>query len=77
MLTARLAERVEVNGPRQHYMRVVVNKGADGRQEVRLARSQDSSLLAPLAAANALLVRPPHAPPLPEGVEVSVMPLDF
>jgi molybdopterin molybdotransferase len=74
---ARLAEPIEANGPRQHYMRAGLRVRPDGALEVVPARSQDSSLLAPLAAADALLVRPPHAPALPAGAEVSVLLLDF
>ena len=76
-LRAVLAEPVEANGPRQHYMRATLERDTDGRQLVRLARSQDSSLLAPLAASNVLLVRPPHAPALAAGAEVDVLLLDF
>lgn len=75
--TAPLAEPVEANGARQHYMRAVLERQPDGRQHVRLARSQDSSLLATLASSNVLLVRPPNAPPLPAGAEVTVLLLDF
>jgi molybdopterin molybdotransferase len=74
---ARLAEPIEPNGPRQHYMRAGLRARADGVLEVVPARSQDSSLLTPLASADALLVRPPHAPALPAGAEVSVLLLDF
>jgi len=74
---ARLAEPLEANGPRQHYMRATLERDSEGQQYVRLARSQDSSLLAPLAASNALIVRPPNAPALPAGSEVSVLLLDF
>lgn len=74
---ATLAEPVEANGPRQHYMRATLESQSDGRQQVRLAHSQDSSLLAPLAASNVLLVRPPSAPALPAGAEVDVLLLDF
>jgi len=76
-MRARLSEPVESNGPRQHYMRAVLERGPEGYPQVRLARSQDSSLLAPLAASDALIVRPPHAPALPAGSEVSVLLLDF
>jgi molybdopterin molybdotransferase len=74
---ARLAEPLEANGPRQHYMRVGLRTGLDGALEVVPARSQDSSLLAPLASADALLVRPPYAPALPVGADVSLLLLDF
>jgi molybdopterin molybdotransferase len=74
---ACLAEPIEANGPRQHYMRAGLRLRADGTLEAVPARSQDSSLLAPLAAADALLIRPPHAPALPAGADVSVLLLDF
>lgn len=76
MLRGRLAVAVEANGPRRHYMRVVLEPTADIPM-VRPISSQDSSLLKPLAAANALLVRPPDARALPAGTEVSVLPIDF
>ncbi|MGE8942469.1 gephyrin-like molybdotransferase Glp [Leptospira interrogans] len=76
-LTAPLAEPVEANGPRQHYMRAMLQRKPDGSYEVRPARSQDSSLLATLAAADVLLVRPPNAPPLDTGTLVTVLRLDF
>jgi molybdopterin molybdotransferase len=40
-------------------------------------RSQDSSLLAPLAQADCLLVRPPNTPALAAGSLVPILPLDF
>jgi molybdopterin molybdotransferase len=40
-------------------------------------RSQDSSLLAPLAEADCLLVRPPNAPAIAAGDLVPVLALDF
>jgi molybdopterin molybdotransferase len=58
---ARLAEDIGVNGPREHYMRATVSAGADGWL-CRPFERQDSSLLSVLAAANALMVRPPHDP---------------
>ncbi len=76
-LTAPLADPVEANGPRQHYMRAMLQRKPDGSYEVRPARSQDSSLLATLAAADVLLVRPPNAPPLDTGTLVNVLRLDF
>ncbi|MCB1514379.1 MAG: molybdopterin molybdenumtransferase MoeA, partial [Hyphomicrobiaceae bacterium] len=39
--------------------------------------SQDSSLMAPLATADCLVVRPPGAPALPAGASVDTLPLDF
>jgi molybdopterin molybdotransferase len=74
---ARTAVPLEGNGPRQHYMRAVSAPGADGLKRVTPVRSQDSSLLAPLAEADCLIVRPPHAPPLRAGAVVPILSLDF
>ena len=54
---ARLMHPLGPNGPREHYMRAHVH--ADGTCEV--FENQDSSLVATLARANALVVRPPRA----------------
>jgi molybdopterin molybdotransferase len=75
--SARLAVPLEANGPRQHYMRAVSAAGDDGLPFVTPVRSQDSSLLAPLAEANCLLVRAPGAPAAPRGALVDILPLDF
>ncbi|QBF32196.1 gephyrin-like molybdotransferase Glp [Thalassococcus sp. S3] len=56
-LQAKLSEPLGANGPRQHYMRAVIDSGT-----VRAFDNQDSSLLTVLSAANALLVRAPHDP---------------
>ena len=74
---ARLGVPLEANGPRQHYMRAVSRPGRDGQPEVVPVRSQDSSLLAPLAEANCLLVRAPRAQAAPAGALVDILPLDL
>jgi molybdopterin molybdotransferase len=74
---ARAGLALEANGPRQHYMRATSAPADDGLPLVTPVRSQDSSLLAPLAEADCLLVRPPHAPAIPAGGLVPVLPLDF
>jgi molybdopterin molybdotransferase len=74
---ARLAVSLHANGPREHYMRAVTRPGPDGHPEVTPVRSQDSSLLAPLAEADCLLVRAPRAPAAPAGAFVDVLPLDL
>jgi molybdopterin molybdotransferase len=77
LVQARAAVAIEANGPRQHYMRAISAPGSDGIALVTPVRSQDSSLLAPLAQADCLLVRPPGAPALPAGSLVPTLPLDF
>lgn len=67
---SHLACAVEANGPRTHYMRARV---ANGR--ITPFDRQDSSLLTVLSEANALLIRPPHAPAGVTGDPVSYLPL--
>jgi molybdopterin molybdotransferase len=76
-IQGRLAVPVDANGPRQHYMRAVSVPGSDGLPLITPVRSQDSSLLSPLAEADCLLVRPPSAPAAPQGTLVPILPLDF
>jgi molybdopterin molybdotransferase len=77
LIQAHAGVALEVNGPRQHYMRATTVAGPDGLPVVTPVRSQDSSLLAPLAQADCLLVRPPHAPAAALGTPVPILPLDF
>jgi molybdopterin molybdotransferase len=76
-LQARLTAPLEANGPREHYLRAVLETAPDGTPVVAPVRSQDSSLLSPLAQANCLLVRAPGAPAAPAGSTVAVLPLDM
>jgi molybdopterin molybdotransferase len=73
----RLAAAIEANGPREHYMRAILAPGPDGQPQVTPVRSQDSSLLSPLAEANCLLVRAPRAPAASPGALVDILPLDL
>ena len=75
--TALLAAPVPANGPRQHYMRAELGRDAEGRLTALPATSQDSFALRPFAAADALLVRPVDAPPLPAGAPVPILRIDF
>jgi molybdopterin molybdotransferase len=76
-LEARAGVALEPNGPRQHYLRATTAAAPDGQPVVLPVRSQDSSLLAPLAQADCLLIRPPHAPLAAPGALVPILPLDF
>lgn len=75
--TALLKHPLEKNGPRQHYMRARLTTNGDGAPQVAAAFSQDSSLLAPLASANCLIVREANAEALPAGAPVNVLRIDF
>ena len=68
---------IEANGPRQHYMRATLTHDGDGPPKVSPVRSQDSSLLSPLAIADCLIVRTPNAPAAAPGETLRVLPLDF
>ena len=74
---AKTAVAIDANGPRQHYMRATLATGADGALVVTPVRSQDSSLLSPLAIADCLLVRPPRAAAVAAGDIVPVLSLDL
>ncbi len=74
---ATLDTPLEANGPRQHYMRAIVTQTSSTTQTVAPVANQDSSLLVPLAQANALIVRPPHAPAIGKGTSVPVISIDF
>ncbi len=65
------------NGPREHYMRATLTIAPDGTQIAIPVRSQDSSLLSPLAQADALIVRPPGDRAIAEGQAIKVLLLDF
>jgi molybdopterin molybdotransferase len=70
-MTAPLSAALPPNGPRQVYMRARIT--ADGAVEAFAA--QDSSLITRLAAADCLIIRPPHAPAAPAGETVPILPL--
>jgi molybdopterin molybdotransferase len=73
---ARLAAPIEANGARQRYMPAVSATGDDGLLRVAAFPAQHSSLIAPLAKADCLVIRPPHAPALAAGSPVAVLALD-
>mgnify|MGYP006284579149 CR=1 FL=1 len=70
-VAARLARDLAANGPREHYMRAVLTGG-----EVEVFANQDSSLLATLSRANALVVRAPGAPAARAGETIEAIALD-
>ncbi|MEM6934150.1 MAG: gephyrin-like molybdotransferase Glp [Pseudomonadota bacterium] len=63
------------NGPREHYMRACLTEAAAGLPNVEVFESQDSSRLATLAQADALVVRSPNAPAASKGEQVEVISL--
>jgi molybdopterin molybdotransferase len=75
-ISAFLSHDLPANGAREHYMRATVSPAADGTMRCEVAGDQDSSLLATLARANALAIRPPHAPAARAGSAIFYIPLD-
>jgi molybdopterin molybdotransferase len=74
---ARLGAGMPANGARQHYARAKLKPDDDRVLLAWPVRSQDSSLLFPLAEADALIVQPPNEPAWDAGREVDVLLLDF
>jgi len=63
---ARLAHALPANDERADYLRATLEPGPDGPVATPLP-SQDSSLMAPLAKADCLVIREPNAPTAPAG----------
>lgn len=72
-----VAEDLPANGPRAHYMRAIRQRTAGQSDGVVPMPNQDSSLVTPLAAADALIVRPIRAEAVKQGMPVPVILLDF
>jgi molybdopterin molybdotransferase len=72
---AVLTRGLDANGPRQHYMLATLEPDSADRPRVTALPSQDSARLSGFIAANALIVRAPHAPASPAGDTVAVLPL--
>ena len=73
-VTARLGVALKQNDRRQDYLRARLVRAADGVVEAVPFEVQDSSMMRPLAASDCLVVRSPHAPALPAGSEVPIIP---
>src|SRR5713101_5959321 len=72
--TARLGVALKPNDRRQDYLRARLLRAADGVLEAVPFEVQDSSMMRPLAASDCLVMRPPHAPALPAGSAVPIIP---
>jgi len=73
---ARLGKGVPANDQRADHLRATLATGADGTLVASTFPVQDSAMLRRLALADALILRPPHAPALPEGADVPIIRLD-
>jgi molybdopterin molybdotransferase len=73
--TAKLGCDLAENDERADYLRATLTGGADGVVATPFP-TQDSSMMAPLAKADCLLIREPHAPPAKAGSPCVMMRLD-
>ncbi|HVR56985.1 MAG TPA: gephyrin-like molybdotransferase Glp [Pseudolabrys sp.] len=71
---ARLGSDLPANDERADFLRATLTPGVDGLIATPLP-DQDSSLMAALAKADCLLIRPPHAPPAPAGSNCVILKL--
>jgi molybdopterin molybdotransferase len=71
--TARLAADLPANDERQDYLRATLARDGQGRLTVRAFDRQDSSMLATVAHADALIVRAVHAPAAKAGDPVDIL----
>jgi len=74
-LLVRAGAPLAENDRRFDHLRASLGTDQDGRPVATPFPIQDSSMLATLARAEVLILRPPHAPTLPEGAEVEAIPL--
>jgi molybdopterin molybdotransferase len=74
--TARLAAPLAANDWRADHLRASLATDAEGALTVTAFPVQDSAMLRRLALADALILRPAHAPPAPAGTEVPIIRLD-
>ena len=70
-----LGADMSANDQRQDYLRATLTRNADGAPLLTPLAVQDSSVLRVLAAAQALIVRPPHAPAAKAGERCRYVPL--
>jgi len=72
---ARLGRALGENDEREDYLRATLERHPDGSLVASPFSAQDSSMFATMARADALVVRPPHAPAAAAGEDVAVLPL--
>ena len=70
---ARLAAGLPANDHRADHLRATLSVDDQGAMLVEAFARQDSAMLRTMAQADALILRPPHAPALPAGADVPVI----
>ncbi|RMD60616.1 MAG: molybdopterin molybdenumtransferase MoeA [Alphaproteobacteria bacterium] len=74
---AYLGRDLPANDHRQEYLRARLDIDSAGRRIAMPFERQDSSMLATLARADCLVVRPPHAAPAKAGEAIEIIPLSI
>jgi molybdopterin molybdotransferase len=72
--SAILGTDLRANDLRQDYLRARLTRNEEGRLVATPMERQDSAMMAFLAQADGLVIRPPHAPPAKTGEIVKVLP---
>lgn len=73
VVEARLAEGLETRPGTTHFLRVRLERGADGGYEAALTGTQSSGVLTSMAAADGLLVAPEEGGSFPAGTKLPVV----
>jgi molybdopterin molybdotransferase len=71
--TALLGRDLDVNDFRQDYLRATLTNDADGNLVATPFERQDSAMMARLAQADCLIVRPPEAPAASKGERIDII----
>jgi molybdopterin molybdotransferase len=75
LVNARLGRELPANDERADYLRATLSIADDGTLVATPVPAQDSSLMALLAKADCLLIRPPHAPAASSGSHCVILKL--
>ncbi|WP_416897154.1 MAG: molybdopterin molybdotransferase MoeA [Minwuia sp.] len=76
VLKGRLGTALKANDRREDYLRSRIERSADGAVTLFPFSRQDSSMLSVMSRADALTIRPAHAPEAKAGAEIEYIALD-
>ncbi len=71
-----LAEPLHLGAPLTHFLRVVLESGAEAQPVARLTGAQSSGMLTSMSSADALIIVPPDRLDLSTGTPLRALPLD-
>lgn len=76
VLTGTLGQAMTQNDQREDYVRSRIRPDENGRPALFPFAKQDSSMLSVMSEAQALVIRPPHAPPVAAGEQIEYIALE-